>query len=406
MRTLTRREFIGSSAAFAALGGCRTASSVGSAYPGWNPGELDIHFIHTGVGEQTFFVFPDGTTMLLDCGHADRSRRPDSVRRIPARPNATLRGGQWVSRYLRRVTDRREIDYAMVSHWHGDHTDGIPDVARDFAFRHWLDHQYPLVGQHQQDADSTSIRLGREFVPAAVARGMKAESFAVGALNQIALRNDSAHRYDFEIRNLAANGVVWDGKDGSLDYAAEHVKASGRDRIEENQLSAAILIRYGGFVYYTGGDVEKTLRRADGSRVDIEAAVGRACGEVDVCKTNHHAFRAAMQAGFVSEVRARAYLSSVWSVSQVNDVNLPIMASRELYSGPRTVHFGCMPLETLEGFAGRPFVADIAPAYGHKVVKVAPGGGSYEIFTLDACDESMTVVAASGSVSSKGRKYI
>ena len=34
--------------------------AVGERYPGWNPGELDIHFIQTGVGEQTFFIFPDG----------------------------------------------------------------------------------------------------------------------------------------------------------------------------------------------------------------------------------------------------------------------------------------------------------------------------------------------------------
>ena len=31
------------------------------SYQGWKPGELDIHFIQTGCGEQTFFVFPDGT---------------------------------------------------------------------------------------------------------------------------------------------------------------------------------------------------------------------------------------------------------------------------------------------------------------------------------------------------------
>jgi len=387
-----------------ALGGCATRfPSVGSAYVGWQPGEMDIHFIHTGCGEQTFFVFPDGTTMLLDCGHSSRASRPDSLRRIPPMPNGTLRGGQWVSRYLQRVTDRREIDYVMVSHWHGDHTAGLPDVAKDFRFCRWLDHQYPHVGLHEQDADSSSIRFGKEFVPAAIARGMKAEPFAVGALNQIALLNDVAHRYDFEVRNLAANAVVWDGKGGVVDYGAEHVRATGKDKIEENQLSAAILIRYGGFTYYTGGDVEKSLRRLDGACLDLEAAVGRACGEVDVAKTNHHAFRAAMQAGFVREVRARAYLSSVWAVSQVNDKNLPVMTSRELYPGPRTVHFGCMPLETMEGFVGRPFVSDIAPAYGHKVVKVAPGGDSYEIFTLDARDENMTVLATSGVLASKGR---
>ncbi len=35
-------------------------------WPGWRSGEFQAHFIHTGVAESVFFVFPDSTTMLLD----------------------------------------------------------------------------------------------------------------------------------------------------------------------------------------------------------------------------------------------------------------------------------------------------------------------------------------------------
>ena len=72
---IKRREFIGGLGAGIALGMAKCGvcangelPAVGERYPGWKPGELDIHFIQTGVGEQTFFIFPDGTTMLLDCG--------------------------------------------------------------------------------------------------------------------------------------------------------------------------------------------------------------------------------------------------------------------------------------------------------------------------------------------------
>ena len=118
---VTRREFVkGGAAALAlpGLGGCLTGGAVGSAYAGWRPGELDIHFIHTGVGEQTFFIFPDGTTMLLDCGDTHHAKY---MKDVPPMPDASRYGGEWVSRYIQRLIPQREIDYAMVSHWHGDH---------------------------------------------------------------------------------------------------------------------------------------------------------------------------------------------------------------------------------------------------------------------------------------------
>ena len=63
---LPRREVLG--AAFA-------AAVSGTLPADWRPGEFKIHFIHTGVGECLFFVFPDGTTLMLDCGdHAALTR--------------------------------------------------------------------------------------------------------------------------------------------------------------------------------------------------------------------------------------------------------------------------------------------------------------------------------------------
>ena len=98
MESISRRHFIGlggGAAAFAAL----PALGVGAmpVYPGWKPGELDIHFIQTGVGEQTFFISPDGTTMLLDCGDF---YRPQYLQHIPRLPSPERLGGEWVSRYV------------------------------------------------------------------------------------------------------------------------------------------------------------------------------------------------------------------------------------------------------------------------------------------------------------------
>ena len=97
-----------------------------------------------------------------------------------------------------------------------------------------------------------------------------------------------------------------------------------------------------------------------------------------------------MSPEFVREVRAKAYLSSVWQARMVDHRSLSTMCSRELYPGDRTVCFGCVA-DSQRAVAAA-YGADIAPA-GHAVVRVAPGGDEFSVFTLSAEDESMTVLS-------------
>ena len=53
---------------------------------------------------------------------------------------------------------------------------------------------------------------------------------------------------------------------------------------------------------------------------------------------------------------------------------------------------GYLPKEKKREYAGRDFMNDYLPVQGHTVVKVAPGGASWEFFVLTADDESMTVL--------------
>ena len=293
----------------------------------------------------------------------------------------------------------------MVSHWHGDHTgdldfggkrtpdgrivNGLPLVGEDFRFKNYIDHQYPEIGQHALDPDPGSVILMREWQRRIKAGGTKMHKFRVGALNQIRLLKDPAGYPSFEVRNIAANGILWDGKDGVIDAAGVHVEKTGVDAVEENLLSSAIRIRYGNFSYYSGGDNELFMTGADGKPYNWEACIGRVVGPVDVCKTNHHAGLAGMSADFVREVRAQVYLSSVWQARMVDHKSLSSMCSRSLYPGERIVCFGDIApsrRSVAEAYGG-----DIAPP-GHAVVRVAPGGETFRVFTLAACDESMTVL--------------
>ena len=46
----------------------RAEDVVGRPIESWQPGMLDIHQISTGRGNAGLYIFPDGTTLLVDVG--------------------------------------------------------------------------------------------------------------------------------------------------------------------------------------------------------------------------------------------------------------------------------------------------------------------------------------------------
>lgn len=101
---VTRRRFAGGLPATAGVAFLpRSAVSLAFAcdgFPCWREGELELHFIHTGCGENCFYILPDGTTILNDTGDF---HCPEAVRDIPLMPSAERLGGEWVARYISRV---------------------------------------------------------------------------------------------------------------------------------------------------------------------------------------------------------------------------------------------------------------------------------------------------------------
>ena len=61
------------------------ATEIGKPLPKWQEGYLDIHHINSARGECTFYILPDGTTMLVDAGETtlDIPPRPNSSRPAP-----------------------------------------------------------------------------------------------------------------------------------------------------------------------------------------------------------------------------------------------------------------------------------------------------------------------------------
>ena len=107
---MDRRDFIKTSAlaAGAMLLDWESAFAAGAADPaagkvwkGWKKGHFQVHFIYTGVAESMFMIFPDGTTMLLDCGDHNAIGRGDLA--VPVLPSPDRHSGEWIARYVLRV---------------------------------------------------------------------------------------------------------------------------------------------------------------------------------------------------------------------------------------------------------------------------------------------------------------
>ena len=419
----TRRTFIKSCAALGCAGTFgivgRAEAGAGDVYPGWKPGELDLHFVYTGCGENMFYRLPDGTSILNDTGDF---YRPKDLAQIPLLPSPERLGGEWMSRYVRRVYPEKVIDYLMFSHWHADHIgqanfdkpetpaaayryktfadgsrgNGFMCVAQDFGFRRYFDHQYPARGMYKtQDA---SMALLAPWVDAQKKKGLVCEPFKVGAINQIALQRDPGKYADFSIRNICANGRLWDGKDGARDLVGEYAAKTGVDRIPQNTLSLGFVMQYGRFRFWSGGDTQnipasKTNKKDRG--LAFEDMVGRRVGHVTLCKMNHHGCSNAMSEAFVRAVRAQAYVSCIWAPGQIVRPTLERMASRAIHPDfDPLIMPNNMPQAKVDAFKGQDFLANIATkGPSHVVVKVLPGGSDYRIYLLEAHDESMRILS-------------
>src|SRR5215475_11398159 len=73
---------------------------------------LHIYAIDVEGGKSTLYVAPSGESMLIDTGYAGNNNR--DANRIAA---AAAAAGV------------KKIDYLVVTHYHGDHAGGVPQLA-------------------------------------------------------------------------------------------------------------------------------------------------------------------------------------------------------------------------------------------------------------------------------------
>lgn len=407
---------------------------AGERLPAWQKGYLDIHHINTGRGTAAFFILPDATTMLIDAGEmSPLDERILTPRNAAIKPDSSKKPYEWIASYIRQVSPAPAIDYALITHFHDDHfgawypqapfsgsgkyqLTGITGVASILPV-HWLidrgfpDYNYPYdIKKLAAKYSGGEIEFGRtmrnyfDFISGMREQGMKVAAFKAGSRKQLSLRNNAAAYPSFYIQNVKCNQWIWTGKDSNVTAHFPPVDTANRKTWpDENSLSLALVVHYGPFSYYTGGDNPGNVFPGDNPLRDVETPIAKAIGEMDIAITDHHGNRDAVNEFMVRTLRPRVWIGQTWSSDHPGHEVLARMTNPNIYPGPRDL-FATNMLDANRYVIGPLIDRSYKSQQGHILVRVLPGGNTYYVIILDDADPVLTVKSVFGPYSSKTNK--
>jgi len=361
----------------------------GATLPRWTPGTLDIHQISTGRGNATLIIMPDGTSLLVDAGAAG-----SGIPETDPHPDATRTPGEWIARYIRRhlPAGTKGLDYALLTHFHMDHMGGIADVDKALPIgtlldRGWPDYVYPAAFKDE------AMAAYRRFLEARRQQGMKIERFRPGSASQLRMLTAPTRFADFEIRNIIGNGDLWTGNGDTTRHIFPPPEPPN-----ENMCSNGFRLRYGHFRYFTGGDLPGTADPGFPAWQSIEEALAPIIGPVDVHVVNQHGSMGEESEAMLRFLKSTVLIVPSWAPSHpAPDVLKRIMNSR-LPPAERYVFVTDMR-EAAKIVIGQRATQLSAPP-GHVVLRVAPGGETYQIYVLTNQNESDEIIAQKGPIKS------
>jgi len=385
------------------------AQVVGETLPAWSPGTLDIHQISTGRGNSALLILPDGTSMLVDAGDLGEGPRVDS-----ARPHGSRRPGEWIARYAKHMLAHDAtpaLDYALVTHFHRDHVgsprsasriseggfavSGIAEVAehltiRTIIDRGWPDYEYPTA------IEGEVIENYRAFIDWQTEQSpLQVERAVPGRADQILLRRDPSSYPDIEVRIVAANGAIWTGVGSETHQHFPSIDdLDTRDYPTENMCSIAIRLSYGRFDYFTGGDLPGIPPAGAPDWHDVETPVARAVGSVEVAVLNHHGEPDSANVDFLRMLQPPVIIIPAWAHEHPTQSVYDRILSTRLYPGPHDV-FATYVTEARRTVLSERRLSRFKSIEGHVLVRVAPGGDTFQVIVLDDSSEDFLVKAVS-----------
>jgi competence protein ComEC len=238
-----------------------------AAEPAGDSKPLQIYFIDVEGGQSTLVVDPAGESLLVDTGWAGFNGRDAD------RIEATVKSA-----------GLQQIDVAVITHYHGDHVGGTPEIARRVKIATFVDH-----GPDMENSDRT--------------RGGYAayQKVASAAANHIVAKpGDQLPFKGMKVQIAAAAGEAiktpLSGKAQPNPLCASEPEAPVDT--SENAQSVGMLITYGNFRFLDLGDLTKRKERA-------LVCPNNLLGTADLYLTSHHGLDESNSKAMVHALHAR-----------------------------------------------------------------------------------------------------
>lgn len=380
-----------------------SASVAQSKLNEWKKGILDIHFISTGKGNAAFYIFPDGTNLLVDMGALAST---DSSRRARQVPDDSKSPAQWVADYIYQFNPdgkKAELDYALITHYHDDHMgsfgnespnhvlgnyklSGITELGSIIPIKKIIDrgYDYPidmreLMKNNPNDRMLELFNHYWNFINyQKKTNALQYEKLKVGSSTQFRLKKAPQDYQHFVIKNLFANGEIADISDSTVSMR----KFKVGENPGENNLSCGIRISYGKFDFYTGGDIPGIGHTGALDNISMESYTAPVIGPVDVATLNHHGNRDSQNEFYIRTIQPRVWIGQSWTANHPGEEVLRRITSQFVYPGERDLFTNFLH-ESNINVLGKNGRESYKSTSGHIVVRVYPNGDNYDVFVLD-----------------------
>lgn len=232
-------------ALFLALAGLSAAASAQTASK-----TLDIYYIDTEGGQATLFVAPGGQSVLIDTGN-NGTRDPNRIIEVT------------------KAAGVKQIDYLLITHYHGDHVGGYLELAKQIPILHYVDHG-PTIQPEQVFDSRTAYDAAVKTHPHMIAK--PGDKLPIPGLDWTIVSSAG--------KTLEANMAGAPGAGRRNPYCADY-KPKQIDVDMENSQSVGSVISYGKFRTVDLGDLLWNWE------AKLACPVNR-IGTVDVFLTTHH----------------------------------------------------------------------------------------------------------------------
>lgn len=201
------------------------ASLPATSHADERDGRLDIYFIDVEGGAATLLITPAGESMLIDSGYPDNG----------------FRDRDRILKVLRDVAGRKQLDHAVVSHWHLDHFGNHAALAAEISIRNFWDRGLPdmLMEDPQFPEKAAKYRAAAQN---------KSRALQVG--DTIPLKSGNT---PLSATIATASGNVLPNTGAPNPHAAAHKPQE--DDPTDNARSLSLWLKFGDFSFLCCGDL-------------------------------------------------------------------------------------------------------------------------------------------------------